>query len=275
MSVFTVPTVTWPDPAQVFVTGRGASRRYQTPLGLLPSSTTILKCSGLGTEGLIKWSANIEREACLEAAAQVAADGKAESPAEVVAAIQALLGSTRAHARAVEKAADIGTMTHQTIEAWLRCQLMGIEYVTDTLPDPVTWAFMSFQDWWKTSGFVPVAMEQPIYHAAYKYAGTLDLIAWRDGRFWLIDFKTSKYVYDEHHMQCASYMAMADAWLKEQGHVMEDALIVRIPKVEGETSCQIVQVGEMYGNTRRTQSELLSAFLGFKAAWDVLCAEAR
>ena len=57
----------WPTEKDVKVTSKG----YETPDGLKPRVTTILKVLGLGTEALIRWSADLERDAVLEAAGEV------------------------------------------------------------------------------------------------------------------------------------------------------------------------------------------------------------
>jgi len=61
-----------------------------------------------------------------------------------------------------------------------------------------------FMDEWDAQ---PVIAERPVFHEAHGWAGTLDLVAdLRDGRRWLLDYKTGKTgVYPEMAMQQAAY----------------------------------------------------------------------
>jgi hypothetical protein len=87
---------------------------------------------------------------------------------------------------------------------------------------------MAFQDWAREADVRPLAIEQTVYHPRLGYAGTLDLVAHVGGKLAVVDFKTSKSVYAESHLQNIAYQ---DA-LIEMGHwKAEIGYICRIPKV--------------------------------------------
>lgn len=208
-----------------------------------PSVTTIL--GAISKPALVEWAARMERNLCLETAAALYED-LCKLPTHVSSAAYRMtlatrLGQTRAHARASDKAKDVGTQCHKLIE-WALRKAMG-----QTLPEPkasdaALVAFMAFQDWLTAHRVRPLAIEQTVYHPRLGYAGTLDLVAEVDGRIAVIDFKTSKAIYGEHHLQNVAYQ---DA-LIELGHWRADVgYIVRVPKsleeVTGAEPCEVAQ----------------------------------
>lgn len=116
-------------------------------------------------------------------------------------------------AEAIKQAAgDKGSRVHHAIEQLL----LGNEVAMDNLfPDSdgeqgeITveeWeAVMSFYDWWKETNPRLITLEQVVYNEQEDYAGTLDLICEIDGEIWIVDFKTSQYIWPSHELQVSSY----------------------------------------------------------------------
>jgi len=99
--------------------------------------------------------------------------------------------------RVKEKAANLGTMVHEAVEAYV----MGAR-----LPDEITDKhIIQFERW--LDAFKPHFLESEctIFNRRFNYAGTLDIVAEIDGNIWCIDVKSGKGVYPEYAMQVAAY----------------------------------------------------------------------
>lgn len=129
-------------------------RLYQTPVGLLPSVTTILRATMPQSEQhrLDKWR---QQQITDEAATT----------------------DTR------NKAASRETKIHELIAAQLQGQPQDCPEELLEFWNPVRKVVAALTK--------PLAIEQVVYHPTLKYAGTLDLVAsWQD-RLTIIDWKTS------------------------------------------------------------------------------------
>jgi len=109
-------------------------------------------------------------------------------------------------------AAEKGSKVHRAIEALLK----GAEiHLNDVFPDSngeqgeltvEEWeAIISFYDWWKEAKPRLITFEQVVYNEEQNYAGTLDLICEIEGEIWIVDFKTSQYIWPSHELQVSSY----------------------------------------------------------------------
>lgn len=256
-------TLEWPDPSTITIDSK---QHYHTPDGRFPRVTKILKVLGLGTESLIRWSASVEREAVLAAVAEVLRGPTTDD--KFIAAVEARLGSARAHQKQLTKAGEIGTAIHQAIHTYLRTEMgLATGAFAPDLPDEGKIAFLSFQAWWKGSGLKPVRMEQPVWDAELGYAGTIDFLA-EDSKegLGLVDFKSSKGIYDDHHLQVAAYVHAA----RNFGDVRW-AKIVRFPKSLKDPEFEVKNLGELYSRVK-TQDQLMVAFRGALDAYKELIA---
>jgi hypothetical protein len=64
---------------------------------------------------------------------------------------------------------------------------------------------LSFKAWFDEVKPEPIAWEHVVFSDKYNYAGTIDLICLINGEPWIIDFKTSQYVWPEYELQVSSY----------------------------------------------------------------------
>jgi len=221
-----------------------------------PSVTTIL--SAISKPALVPWAAAQERLAVSEAAADLYAE-TARLPhqlprASYLLTLEQRVGKTKAHVKALAKAADIGSAAHAKIE-WLLKRDLGQRVGPEPLvPEAAQLAVAAFEDWRRAVGLEPLLVEQTVWSRAHAYAGTLDLLArvdtrallrvlaqqgpvapelaqWLEGRETataVIDFKTGKAIYGEAHLQSVAY----NRALQEMGHGRVDGgLIVRLPKL--------------------------------------------
>jgi hypothetical protein len=266
------PELAWPDPNSVTFCNAPGGRHYKSLDGSftdpLPGPTTALKVLGLSTNALIAWSANTERAAVLEAVGDVICAGgiAGDGPQEFINAVEAKLGKARQHVKLVSKAADIGTAAHAAVQRMLRIELGQPVGPEQELPKESLWAFMAFQDYWKVSGLKAVRSEQPVWSVEVGFAGTVDIIAEdADGRIGVLDIKTSKGTYLDHHLQVAAYCHAARNWAP-----IEWGRIIRLPKNTSDPEFEVVELGQLYGGRTMSEDQLFEAFKHALACWKVL-----
>lgn len=255
--------VMWPDSASIRIKGQ----KYLTPEGDFPRVTTKNKTLGIGTEGLVKWSANLERAAVLEAAGLVFASDPhitTMAPQIFLAAIEARLGSARQHQRALQKGGDIGTEVHSAIQRFLADLMSGKKSPAVPMSDAAAIAFQSWRVWWAGARLEPVRIEQVLWDPEWNYAGTADLIArclsgseyGPEGTLIVPDWKSSNGVYESYHLQLAAYVRAARRWV----HV-EPGPVVRLPKDASKgLEVEVVPLGHMYDGRILTLDQLLECF---------------
>lgn len=251
----------WPDPATVPIVGQGKHRAYRTPDGDFPGPTTINKVLGLSTEGLIRWSANEEREAVLAAMIDVMSRGDFKGVGSLQLAIRKQLGPVRAHQRLLTQAADIGTQAHQAV----RAHLLGEP--VPSLPEPALIAYRTAVNWWETSGLKIVRTEQPVWDPILGYAGTIDYVAEHPERgLGVLDLKTSAGVYPEHHLQVCAYLKAGRRYAD-----LKWGQILKVPKtLEGEFEVRNLGEGAGPNGVNLTKEQLFTAFLAAFQAWKIL-----
>ena len=110
-----------------------------------------------------------------------------------------------------DKAGSRGTTIHDVVETY---------FVHNKLPDPATVDaelhpyIKAFVTW--TQDFLSdstdhrvVLVERPVYSLRHQYAGTCDLIIFKDGVYYIVDIKTSKALYSDTLLQPIAYMHAA------------------------------------------------------------------
>ena len=226
--------------------GYGRSTRfYECPDGgIYPSVTAVLQA--IAKPALINWAAKTEREMVIRAAGDLWEDLPITTPKmgrmAFIATLDNRIGKTKAHAKELAKAADIGSEAHAYIEWSLRRELKQAVGPEPRISDKALWAFMAWQDWRKATNLVPLAIEQTVWSGKHGYAGTMDLYAETDlptggrGRV-LVDFKTGKAIYKEASLQIAAYTEA----LIEMGHAERPihGMVVRLPKIEDDPNFEV------------------------------------
>lgn len=78
--------------------------------------------------------------------------------------------------------------------------------LSDKDAEAVKSAFGAFREWWDSSKFEPVYMEEQMVSEMHKYGGTPDLVG-RDakGNLVMVDFKTSDGTYTDYLYQLGAY----------------------------------------------------------------------
>ncbi|MCM8783676.1 MAG: hypothetical protein NC818_02705 [Candidatus Omnitrophica bacterium] len=149
-----------------------------------------------------------------------------------------------------DRAATTGTETHSFISQALSGQKHASSS-QDTAPY-VSLADRggfqaAFAKWFNEAQPTLVASEAVVISPTYKYAGTIDALCLIQGELWLVDFKTSPKIYDDHILQIAAYRQaieeMGGYWVLSgdkyvfhslEGKRIAHTGIVRLDKSSGE-----------------------------------------
>ena len=108
-----------------------------------------------------------------------------------------------AEGEAVKKqSASEGTLIHETIEKIFHGKLQSI----DPLISPAINAFLKFREA-KNIQVDPEFVEKQVVNYADRYAGTIDAVALIDGKFGVLDIKTSQAIYRDYNLQTSAYLA--------------------------------------------------------------------
>lgn len=230
----------FPAPEVAYLVKVGRKNLYRTPDGDFQRCTSILEALPK-QRFLVPWAANLERQAVIEAAGAVMAEGVEGGIPEFMGAIEAKLGWAREHQKKLTEGGDIGTAAHNEIQRRTRL-LLGLPAGPEVaLRDESLWAVMAWEDWFKTAGLKPLRCEQTVWDKASGVAGTVDLLAFNDaGELGIVDYKTSKGIYDDHHVQVAKYCQMAGNFAEIQW-----ANIVRTPKNVADPEFEVKTLGDL------------------------------
>lgn len=120
-----------------------------------------------------------------------------------------------------DDAASLGSKVHAYIDRFVKGG--KLEKIPNEILKPVS----AFADWWKRSGLTFVSGDLKVASSAYGYGGSLDALAKKNGRLVLLDWKTSKAIYDEYALQAAAYV---QAFIETYGVGVSEAVIVRFSK---------------------------------------------
>jgi hypothetical protein len=224
---------------------RGKGRHYLAADGeLVPSVTNVIGI--LDKPALPRWSAKMVAETAYRMRHSL--PGMEENEA-----VDMLKGSPWSKSK---RAADRGTDIHGYLEALLN-HWVPQELSRDAMPYKA-----AADDWLDRNQPETVATELTMFHPLY--AGTCDLVARCGDRLAIIDFKTSKAIYDEAALQLAAlWGCYTDAdgeplpWRDADGEMVEtpELVVVRI----GEDGWEEKRVADPAGSLR--------VFFGLLDAW--------
>jgi|TARA_R100000093_G_scaffold42251_1_gene22048 hypothetical protein len=108
-----------------------------------------------------------------------------------------------------EEAGEEGTFVHDAIDRMVNKESISSEAIQQQFNPKrslkIHRCLQAFLDWHQE--FMPKILrhEFTTWNAKDKYAGTVDLLCEIDGEKYLVDYKTSKSVYDSHRAQVAAY----------------------------------------------------------------------
>lgn len=110
-----------------------------------------------------------------------------------------------------KKAGDIGTLTHDFIEAHLRNEPLPVTDALDIFgPDEGMFAqarraYEAWLGWFDKAGITVESFERPLVSEIHRFGGTPDALGKRGDIVILPDWKTSKYIYPENIAQLGGY----------------------------------------------------------------------
>ena len=150
-------------------------------------------------------------------------------------------GIKGAYRKKSQAALNIGEEVH----AWCE-QAIKFKLGVGTMPsmpenEIVRESIENFRDWTKENDVKWLSSEEKVYNRKYKYAGTVDAIAEVNGVFGVIDFKTSKRLYDEYDLQVSAYgETIEDIY----GRDCESSWLLRFDKEDGSFESKELQSGD-------------------------------
>lgn len=206
-------------------------RFYDTPIGKLPSVTTILD-TAMSSYYLTQWAADLEREMCIEQHFAWLNDN--ENPDRLT--FRELVELRRnVHKTALKDAGSIGSLVHNFIQAWCEKRFDGLpEDYMNFLSDYYSKESVQMLSAWfqclKDNKIKILESERMVY-SPEGYAGTLDAIGTygEEKAIVLFDWKTSSAIYDKHWIQAEAYRR-AYMWMTKTEPVAR--CIVRLCKEE-------------------------------------------
>lgn len=100
------------------------------------------------------------------------------------------------------KSAEEGSLLHETIQGVLTS-------IITPIPESIKPAVEKFFEFNKNAKIIlhPEFIEKPIWSGRYKYAGTVDALATINGKFGVLDIKTSTGFYPEYNLQTSAYVS--------------------------------------------------------------------
>jgi len=102
----------------------------------------------------------------------------------------------------LHKRAGFGSTLHKLIEVTLK----GEELSKSNYEPMLIESIELFEKWKEKFDLKPDALEQHLWSDKYQYAGTADYIGMFDGKLYILDWKTSRGIYDEYWLQSAAYV---------------------------------------------------------------------
>jgi len=174
---------------------------------------------------LIYWATGLSRDFLMENLKKLTADTKGE---KIVALIEE---ATKQHQIKKKEAADIGTMSHDWAEQFIKAKTKK-DWPEIPKHPQVYNAINAFLKWVDEHKVKFLSSEKFVYSRKNNYAGIMDAEAIIGKRKCPIDFKTSNGLYPEYRLQVAAYQGAVE---EETGKPYSgNKWIVRFGKDDGE-----------------------------------------
>jgi len=148
----------------------------------------------------------------------------ANQAVDAIARGESQTDARKAHLKVRDAAGDKGKDVHALLEKsmneWIE---KGELEITSTEP-----VVNSVMEWLRQDGYTPIKSEFPVYNLDLWYAGIMDAVVEKDGKRYILDFKTSGSLQTKNFYQCGAYsLAIKD--MKEEAEI-GGVIIVHIPK---------------------------------------------
>jgi len=129
-----------------------------------------------------------------------------------------------------DTAADAGTQCHHAIQMYIA----GQDPYPSLTSEAARNGFEAFLSWESKNNVEWIQSEVEVFSILHHYAGRFDAIARINGHLYLIDFKTSKGVWDEQKYQVCAYRQAYNEMLEEGQERVENLAILHLNKETGE-----------------------------------------
>ena len=161
----------------------------------------------------------------------------------------------------VDELASIGTLAHAMIERHLQGGFSEEDFpdFTRNQYERALVPFKKYVEWEKQHSVEVILSEKPLVSEVFRFGGTADGILKIDGIATLIDFKTSKAIYDEHLIQCAANTVLAE----ENGYKVDAFRVLQIGR----------NADEGFSEKTVAYAEMEKYWMVFKGALDVYYAK--
>ena len=132
----------------------------------------------------------------------------------------------------VDQMASIGTLAHEMVQEDLGGPEWNRDFYSPEQVDLAENAFLKYLEWKRINEYdlETMLIEERMVSEEYQYGGTVDWYGVINGKYVLMDIKTSKALYPEHTFQVAAYSLL----LQENGYPLDETMILRIGRDETE-----------------------------------------
>lgn len=132
--------------------------------------------------------------------------------------------------------ANVGKLFHSILESYYsKTELPIVGYNPMEIAEAEHMFFNKYKIWESNKEVESIFGEKELVSETYKYGGVVDFYGKIDGKYYLIDFKTSKKVYNSTLLQLSSYVQL----LRENNYQVDYAMILNVPKGwEGKVECK-------------------------------------
>lgn len=185
-------------PVVVFHPGKGKNRFYTVNGVKVPSVTTVLGAT-VDKGGALSWWA---QTMTLENISELSKRSIGVPLGNPVAMLEKLKAEKLTVNHRRESAADRGSAIHRAAELWAQEQVVPNP---DDYPEEYRGYIKALVGFLVAHRPEFLATEAVVGSAEYGYAGTYDARLRIDDRVGIVDYKTSKGVYTDHHVQLAAY----------------------------------------------------------------------
>jgi hypothetical protein len=247
--------VRFPDGSEIELEFDSRSHLYRVHGEIVPSATKVLGI--IGKPALVPWSLKMAGEYI---ARQLFRDDDLSNKKFTIfksgSTLETLLkGMKGAHRSYSTQAMQIGTEVHAWIEEYIHdVRQHGKSSMVLPETDQVATACSAFLDWLSDHDVQFYDSERKVFSRKHLYTGTLDCFAAIDGKKTVMDFKTSKSVYPEYHLQNGAYAGA----MEEMGEQVEQTAVLRLDKRYG-----------TYEAEYHNKTEWKKDFKAFKGALEV------
>lgn len=123
--------------------------------------------------------------------------------------------------------ANVGKLFHSILESYyFKTEVDLTKYNQPEISEAEYMFFNKYKEWEANKEIEPILSEKELVSESYKYGGIIDFYGKIDGKYYLIDFKTSKRIYNSTLLQLSSYVQL----LRENNYQVDYAMILNVPK---------------------------------------------